>query len=493
MASASVLLLGVSGCAGLDQSGSNDRLDQGEAATAIWQSSRTPSDLTVDKPASGGPGEANTERRPTFGLDPTALGSGPAGRLDLATALAMARTAALSIEAARERTRGAEERLTVARRAAWPTIELGARYESLDGSDQPNNGSFIDVNRQNLTLGPALRLVFEPGPALFAARRAKAELGVVRGNEELAQLNAIGEASERWCDWTMAVGQETVAQAAVEQADAFVDDAKARLDSGAGLALDVQRAAAQLSAARRFQIQAEAASSIARLRLGELLRLEGTLMDGRLVPGSLAVSFELSTLETAAPAIMEEWIEEAIFRHPALRSAVATDLALAAREDEASDAWMLPRIELFAQHGGFGEDLDSLQQQERIAAAVTWAWSPALPAQARAARATRRAARADAQAQALAIETAVRLAMIRGQAARATRTAAATEITSARAAHRMALEQLNAGAGLFLDVLNAEFALRSAELAAMAAEVELSRSRVAVLVASGLDPTRAEQ
>lgn len=398
--------------------------------------------------------------------------------------LQMARGRAIVLAIVAEDLEVARSEEAIARRSMLPSVQVGARYLSLDGVTQATAGEFLDVNKQSYGLGAELRLVLDPAQAWLARRAAAQRALAAASNLQAVEAQVSGHVASLYLELGQARALEAVAEAALEDAVQLLALVRDRVEAGSGLALDLERSRASLASAERDALVATANAGMIRARLSRIL---DTSLPEALEP---KVNLEREPLDyhQVTQAALAAAVESGFREHPAMARSRALVRA-AEEETEAMDAeWRTPRLELSAALDGFGEELDDLNGRERLGAALVFDLSPASASRTRRARALESQARLRTHQMRANLAAEIEIGVQALRAERAILVSLEQELAAAAAARRLAMDLHQQGAGLLYDVLDAQSALRRAQAARVVAVARHDRALVALWVAAGIDP-----
>lgn len=429
----------------------------------------------------GAPGRSGELPSSTWTPTPQETGAGAGGggeqqfeplevpdELTLARTLELAASASLSPQVARARAEAARGAAAAARAARIPELFLGGSFWRNEGEVQATVGTFLDVDKQNTFLGGGVALRLDLAEAIFGPASAEARAEAAEVAVRAREADALAAASAAWYDLAEAEQRRSIADEAVAHATELVGLERAHVEEGSGLAADLAQARAYLARARGARVEGDRLVAVAAARLAELLLL------------APAAPLRTSGLE-ALPAPgssgdLEALLQRAAAARPELEQARHAARAAAEEASAAAKAWWLPTFELGAAVGGFGQNPGNLEDSEVYAAALTWDLGLRLFGQSDEARAHARAAQIEERMVARRVAAEVVAAEATLRAARAALEMVADEIAAAEEGARLARERHAAGAGLFVEVLEAEVSLVRARVSEAAARVELQRA-----------------
>lgn len=257
-----------------------------------------------------------------------------------------------------------------ARRSRWPSLRPHARYYQLDGSTQGTTGEFVEVDKQNLTLGVGFVLeldVIESRARALAAHQARRATVL---ESEAARRATVLSARERLDHLIAAQNEIAIARDAFDQTRSITARERDLEDAGAGLAVDRLRAEAGEAEAEGDVFRAEAAFHGASTRLAELLRIDPRVTLYAPSPGIAAV--ELIDSE----ASLEELIEEALAQRPEIAAALLRVDEARERDSGSRDGLWMPQLVVSTDFDAFGFNAGSLDDRENVMIGLEWDLSP---------------------------------------------------------------------------------------------------------------------
>lgn len=222
--------------------------------------------------------------------------------LSIEEALRIAAVASEQVELADAGVTRASGSVWTARSGYLPSVSASAGWQHTFASeydeifDVPGGGGGIDLPfgkpdawRVDLS---ASQLLFGGGRVRAQAKIARAALASARMSVESERASAVLAAAEAYYDVVLAERLVQIAAATQAQAETALEHARLGAEVGRTAEFDVLRAGAEVEAQRVTVIQQRRGLEIARLRLGQLLDLEGPL--------DLTSSLETDVAETAA-------------------------------------------------------------------------------------------------------------------------------------------------------------------------------------------------
>lgn len=387
--------------------------------------------------------------------------------LGLAEVLRIADDQGLDIQIANERVAAARAERAIARAAWYPELEVGARYFRNEGAVQATAGQFLDVDKQNAFLGGGLSLRLDLAEAALGVDAARERLTAAEYALESSAQDTQALAAQLYLDLVEADLQLSITEEAIVHGQSLVDLQEARRAGGSGLAADLSRARAHLARAEGARVEAVRRVEVASAGLGELLQLPPTV---QITPAGL------DPLPEGGAGDLEDLLATAARSRPDLADARARSRAQEFDARAAGKAWLYPTVSVGAAAGGFGSNFGDLESKEVYAAGVTWNLGAKLFGRADRERAEHRQAQIEevrvgrlVSAQVVAAEASMRAAIARLRIV-------GDEITAAEEAWELARDRHEAGAGLFVEVLEAQVNLLRARVSEAAADVDVHRS-----------------
>lgn len=382
----------------------------------------------------------------------------------------------LDIRIAHERVAAARAERAIARAAWYPELGVGASYFRNEGNVQATAGQFLDVTKQNTFLGGGLSLRLDLAEAALGVDAARERLTAAEHALESSAQDTQALAAELYLDLVEADLQLSITEEAIAHGQSLVDLQEARRAGGSGLAADLSRARAHLARAEGARVEAGRRVEVASAGLGELLQLPPTV---QISPAGL------DPLPDGGPGDLQGLLITADQSRPDLADARARSRAQGFDARAAGKAWLYPTVSLGALAGGFGSNFGDLESKEVYVAGVTWTLGAKLFGRADRERAEHRQAQIEevrlgrlVAAQVVAAEASMRAAEARLLTVR-------DEVTAADQAWTLARDRHEAGASLFVEVLETQVALLRARVSEAAADVDLHRSWYALQRAVG--------
>ena len=412
--------------------------------------------------------------------------------LTLPDAMARARSQTPQARALAAGEAEAEGRARQARSAYLPTVDVTTGVQR--GDHPVFVFSSLLAQRRFTAANLAIPSLNEPGPitnvrTYVGAQQSLWDGGQTRASVRLADLArretveaASGarqdlalHAARTYLDLLGAESQEQAAAAALTAAEESLAAARRRREVGLVTAADVLAAEVHLAGARQGQIATRAEVAVARLRLADAT--------------GLPASTEIRVTRPDAPAAsvdVEALVAEALQVNPAVQGARLRAESARAGVAAARSSF-LPRVDLQAGAEFNGSALGDQRSSWILGAQVHLNLFRGFADQARLATAAHGRERADAEAEGIGreIETAVRAAAARLDAARASDAAGRAGLAQAREAQRIIRDRYESGLATMSDVLRAAEMAATAESRAIAAEIEVVARYLALERAAG--------
>ncbi len=376
--------------------------------------------------------------------------------------------------AAQQSVQAAAGRSTQAASALWPSLTVTGGYsdtvQSPAGSIRTSDG---------FTTGLTVRqLLFDFERTRHLARQAAAQETAARAGLTRSQADLVQQVKQAYYNYAQALRLTTVAEANLRSRQEHLRAAQARVNTGVGLPIDVVRAETAVANAVQSLTNARNAETVARIALVTLMGLDART----------PITLDEQPEADLAGKDVNELIETALRRRPELKQADATLRALqsgvqAARAAGAPSLVGSVGVGLRSDH--FPPDQTTLT----VGVALQWSLFDAGLTDGRTGEARANLAASIAQRDALqqAIIAEVSQAWISARNAEQRVLTAEAEVSSAAEALRLAQGRYQAGVGVFLDVLDAQTALVTAQTNRINALSAVNTARVALARACHLD------
>ncbi|MBW3596353.1 MAG: TolC family protein [Planctomycetes bacterium] len=306
--------------------------------------------------------------------------------VDLPAALQLAGASNLQIQIAVERAREAQAQLLAAQALWLPSLNGGVSYNKHDGQIQGTEGEVIDVSRSSLFVGGGAKFLNSPLPgagggprlfvdlsladALFEPLAARQLVRAAEADEATAFNDTLLEVVLAYLELTEAQTRVAILQDTIGNFEELVDLAENFAMQGIGLQADVERTAAELAAARRQFVEAQADVQVASAELARLLRLDPavTLLAADVQP----LPLDMIHVEIPLPALIAQGLRA---RPEAAREAAQVAATEVLLRQEQWRPW-LPNIYTGVSGGGFGggpgSDIDNFDGRVDFDVVAAW-------------------------------------------------------------------------------------------------------------------------
>lgn len=383
----------------------------------------------------------------------------------------------LDLLIARERWADTQAAADIARAEWYPHVVVGMGMNRSEGRVQATGGALLNVNKQSVYGDLGLSLEFDLAQALYGTRAAEQRELAGYFDTLVARGDAVTLAAHYYFDLLETFARIAIAEEATQHAARLVALQQVRLDTGAGLAVDLARSRAHEARTLRAEIDTRAEARIASGLLIELLQLDPS---DQLVPwhapGSLPDRIDLGVTSSDFP--MGE-------RRPELGREAAELEARRAEEEQAEWDFLLPDLVVSARYGTLGDTFGSFHDREDYAAALRWDLGVELFGEQERSRSRRRIAELASARTRAAIAREINTAEARLDAAELALQAAAHEVSAAAQALDLATARHEQGAGLLIEVLEAQVADSRARVSELAAVVNINRAQYSLSHALG--------
>lgn len=436
----------------------------------------------LDRPVDAG---AWVERQRKTRLPGDLLPASPAQRpdgplaIDLAMVLRLCGANSLDIELARSEAREAAFAADAAAGRMLPFVTPRLGYFNHQGQTQATSGAFLDVDKQNMTAGAGVAVVLSPGEAWFEAAAARRRAELASASYRAGVDATLARAADAYFALAVAEARRAITADDARAAEETARVERDRLAAGAGLAATVARAEARVAEVEGLLagVRGEVAT-----RSAELVLALGLDPGTELVPdlADAVIVLELVDVED-----LDVLLGRALARHPEL---AAADSAIAAAEIEAERTrwgWLLPELRASAEFDEFGREFGNLEARENYGVDLSWELHLGLPSRHRAN--VERRVRAGLQRAATRdrVAAGIVVARVRARAATARIGADRRAVEAARKTLELVRARHEAGAGLLLEVLDAQAALARARSDLVTAIADHNRAQYELLRAVG--------
>jgi len=413
--------------------------------------------------------------------------------ISLREVLVLVDSQGLDVAVARERILAARAEAAIARAAWWPQVNLGTSVFRSEGAVQGTFGNFWDVDKQSAFAGAQLSMEFDLGDAIYGTRAAAMRAEASQHAAQAATNDALTLAAFTYFDLLESYARIPIAEEAARHAELLVQFEKARLDGGSGLAADLSRARAHRATTQRVVIGARNQARQTSALLVELLKLSAGTVLSPDASGLGALDILLQGQAPEGGEVSDMSLELALFGgRPELREADAELRAREAEADAAAWAWLLPEVVVGARFGGLGYNYSELDSQNTYAAGLRWDLGAQLVGESDRDSSRRREAALLREQTRLRIVRELETAAAQCEAARLTMQSTAEEVSAARASFELAVERHRRGAGLLIQVLEAQINQVRAEAARIEAIADFNRAQFGLRRAEGSIGTGVE-
>jgi outer membrane protein TolC len=463
MASAAFVSLMASGCADL----SSLRLSHPSVAPAAQPTAT----LKVD------PSQIPTMYRQMLAVD-----------LPTVARVAMARN--LDIQQAQQRVEASRGQYEASVGAIFPSITPGVTAVGLEGA-AATGGGFGLTNFQNFFPIAAIQWIINPGQVAYDLIASKRRLEASAQQQQAVEQETTRVAAVQYYDLVLAQAQVAVTREAMDEAEELLRIERLKSKSGTGLPADELRAQAAVAAVQQDGLTAIKDFYDASITLTLTLHLDSTVM---LVPRAGAMA-QTTLVREDLP--IEDMLVTAVRYRPDLQ-AVRT-LVSAAQADKGATFWggLGPQVQAtgtFRPGPPAGTVADTLYRQQTYVATGGFNLSAQIFGRIKSAIANAKLAGLDLDLQLDKVRAAVVSAHQASITAAKVIPIAGQEVASAEEALRLTQQNLTAGTGLTIDVLQAQNAAEKARLRRATAMVRYNQSQINLLAALGLiDQTNIEE
>jgi len=290
--------------------------------------------------------------------------------IDLPTVLRLAGTNNLDIAFVREKVHEAYARTQLAEEQLWPTLGPELTFRRHEGLTQATDGTFLDVDKQQVFAGLRAGLRWDVGEAIFSTLAASRRYDGAQANLDATKENVLLEAAQSYYDLVREHLREQVAEASASVSEKLASELDASVRAGRGFQGDVLRARVQHSSSRLEILRAREGMKVAALRVSTLLRLSPGI---ELFPAE-GIPAPLTLVDAGvSDAVI---IEEALESRPEIK--VGHREVEASRHEKEGAAWgpLIPTIVAEAAPGGLGPVLSDLKSTEDYGVSVQWRFGP---------------------------------------------------------------------------------------------------------------------
>jgi outer membrane protein TolC len=367
-----------------------------------------------------------------------------------------------------------EGRVAQAQAGLRPSLTLSSSYANqvlVDGASKAATG---------FSSGATLKqLLFDFNHTRDVVRQADAQVRAARANLSRAESDLVFQTKGAFYTYAQALRLVSVQEANVRNRQEHLAQAQARVKAGVGLPIDVVRAETAVAGAILSLNQARTAAALAQTTLALTMGIDPR------TPLTLAEGEEPAT----ATADVNALVRTALGRRPEITQAQAA-LQATQYAVNAARSTSLPTLNGTVGFGMSGDRWWSDDHNVGVGASVQWPLGDGglTAGKVAEAKANQTAAQAQLTAAVLAVTNDVSQAYLNAKMAEQRLATADAEVTNAGEAVRLAQGRYNAGLGTFLDVLDAQAALTTAQTNRVNAQTAINQSRAALAHAVNGDP-----
>ncbi len=365
-------------------------------------------------------------------------------------------------------------RVEQAKSGMRPTLALSVAYANqvlVEGASKAVTG-FTD--------GATIKqLLFDFNHTRDLVRQADAQVSVARAGLTRTEADLVFQTKGAFYGYVQAMRLVSVNEANVRNRQDHLAEAQARVKAGVGLPVDVVRGETAVAEAILSLNLAQNAASLAQTTLALTMGVDPR------TPLQVADGDEPGLATTDVNAL----VRTALGRRPEITQAQATMLA-SQYAVNAARSTSAPSVSGTVGFGMAGDDAWS--RDNNVALGVTVAWplfdGGLTAGKVTEAQANRGAAQAQLAATVLGVTNDVSQAYLNVKTAEQRLVTADAEVTNALEGVRLAQGRYNAGLGTFLDVLDAQAALLTAQTNRVNTQTTINQSRAALAHALNSDP-----
>lgn len=386
-----------------------------------------------------------------------------------------------SVAAARAGVNSAEGRLKSAKSGLLPGLSVGVEHRNVNSSGEPFGGGVGTGTTGYQTSATIRQLIFDFNRTRELVRQAAAQRRSAQASLSKVEADLVLQVKEAFYSYVQHQRLVRVNENNLRNRQGHLAMAEARLKAGMGLPADVVRAETAVADAIFNLTLARNNASVARVALARLIGVDPRT--------------PIEAADSEEPAIeadsLESLIARALEQRPEMLQAKAAVEAARAGLKAAKTS-NLPAISASAGYVGRGASLSTdLSQSTTVGVSVQWSLFDAGLTRGRIqeAQAGEQAAEAQLESMRLAIIAEVSQAYLNLKTAEQRVATADSQVANAQEALRLTEGRYRSGLGTFIDVLDAQTALATADTNRVNAQSEVNVSRVALMHAIGI--TRA--
>jgi outer membrane protein TolC len=404
--------------------------------------------------------------------------------IDLPTVARVAVSQNLDIRLARQRVEMSRGRYESSVAAIFPVVAPSVTGLHVQGANQNANGTLAFANFADFIPGISVDWILNPGQVAYDIIAAERRLEAADQLEQAVVQETMRVAAVQYYNLVLAQAQVSVTRQAMEEAGELLRIERLRLHAGTGIPADELRAEAALANAQQDLVTALNDFYVASINLAVTLHLDAATM---LVPESGAmqqtalVRDDLSIVDMVATATRYRPDLEAVRK-----------LLAASQADKSATIWgeLGPQFQASYSFAGLAAHAtgqgDGLNAQQKEAGTAGFALGASTYGQFNTATANRNLASLTVTSKLDQIKAMLVSAHQASITAAKLVPIAAQQVSSAEEALRLTQQNLKAGTGLTIDVLQAEDAADKARYRYATAIVRYNQSEVDLLDALGL-------
>ncbi len=402
--------------------------------------------------------------------------------IDLPTVVRVAMARNIDIKEAQARVEASRGEYESSVGAIFPSLTPNVTALGIQGALQ-NASSIALATFTHFFPAAAIQWIINPGQVAYNIIASKRRLEASEQRDQAAVLETRRVAAVQYYDLVLTQAQVSVAWRAIKEAEELLRIERLGLKTGTALSAGELRAKANLSGKQQDLLNALNGFYNASVALTVTLHLDPTVM---LVPREGTMKQATLVREDLS---IDEMLVAAVRYRPDLE-AVRTLLG-AAEADKGATVWggwgpQAQATGILATRPPARSVVDTLYRQPIYTTTGGFNWSVATFGRIKSATANVNIAALDLERQLDQVQAAVVTAHQASVTAAKLSPLAKQEVTSAEEALRLTLENLKAGTGLTVDVLQAEDTARQARLRYATTIVRYNQSQVNLLAALGL-------
>lgn len=403
--------------------------------------------------------------------------------VDLPTVARVAMARNLDIQEARQRIEASRGEYESSMGAIFPSLTPNITAIGIEGAVSNPGGGFGLATFTNVIPAAAIQWIINPGQAAYDIVASKRRLEASAQQEQAVTQEATRVAAVQYYDLVLAQAQVSVARQAMEEAEELLRIERLRLKTGTGLPADELRAEAALAGTQQDLLTALNSFYNASVTLTVTLHLDPTVM---LVPQA-GTMMQATLVRDDLP--IDDMLTNAVHYRPDLE-AVRTLLA-AAQADKGATVWggLGPQVQAARTFGPPPPSraiADTMFREQKYVATGGFNWSAATFGRIKSAVANVNIAGLDLDRELDEVRAAVVSAHQASLTAAQLIPIAKQQVTSAEEALRLTQQNLKAGTGLTVDVLQAEATADQARARYATAIVRYNQSQINLIAAVGL-------